>query len=75
MNIDVAKEIYTFQYFNKMSFEEFINMLQHGISLIQQYPGSDKLFISRTFPPEAQQSINIALTYNQELIVKELMIP
>lgn len=74
MNIDIAKEIYL-QYTQEMSFEDFEKRLQDGIHMLEQYADMDKRLLNRYVPAEAHTSIHIALTYNQELMVKALLMP
>jgi hypothetical protein len=73
MNEAVARELYELRYCEKMSLEHFITRLQRGQKLIAQNPVTDKLFVSRHYNPDDQVAINIALEYNQDLMVKLLM--
>lgn len=72
MNFDVAKELYYQKYCHEMSFEEFKLLLTMGISLVENKSFSNHSSLQNLKPVELK-SVNIALAYNEELIVKALL--
>lgn len=69
MNMDVVKKMYHLNYSTELSLEEFERNLQKGIELLKLNNTTDKLFMSRFYSLEDQKAINLALEYNQELMV------
>ncbi len=74
MNIEVAKEIYELRYQKEMSFDDFTQVLEQGLKLLNENPCVDKVFMSRFYKVDDLKCVNIALEYNEELMVKLLML-
>jgi hypothetical protein len=72
MNEEVVQQVYASNYMDEMSEQQFRSMLLRGLQLVSQLSDTDKLFISRFFKGDDLKSVNIALTYNQELMIKLL---
>jgi len=73
MNVTIANEVYTLYYSNELPLDKYLALLQRGIDLLERNPNTDKLFISRFYKDEDLSAVNIALRYNQEVMVKFLM--
>jgi hypothetical protein len=72
MNEEVIREVYAAQYMDQMSEDKFRSLLSHGLQLLSQISETDKLFVSRFFKGDDLKAVNIALLYNQELMIKLL---
>lgn len=68
MNMKTAKSLYQENYINDMNWEAFDRTLHKGMSILRQNPHLDNDDI-RTYSIEDQKAINIAMEYNQELMV------
>jgi hypothetical protein len=72
MNEEVVQQVYASNYMDEKSEQQFRSMLLRGLQLVSQLSDADKLFISRFFKGDDLTAVNIALTYNQELMIKLL---
>ena len=72
MNEEVLHQLYTSQFQDQMSEEQFRAMLLRGQQLASSLSDTDKLFISRFFRGDDLKAVNIAQLYNQELMIKLL---
>jgi hypothetical protein len=72
MNEEVVQQVYASNYMDEMSEQHFRSMLLRGLQLVSQLSDTDKLFISRFFKGDDLKAVNIALMYNQELMIKLL---
>lgn len=68
MNMKTAKALYQENYQNIMNWETFGNSLHKGMNILRQNPYLDDNDI-RNYSIEDQKAINIALEYNQEMMV------
>lgn len=74
MNAEVAKEIFELRYSTRMNYDQFAKLLEKGLGVLERNPAIDKLVASRICMPEELNAVNIALDYNQEIMVKHLML-
>lgn len=72
MNVSIAREVYQLQYIDEMNEEKYMELLETGLNLLRNNPNTDKIFINRFYKGDDLKAINIALMYNQELMVKLL---
>ncbi len=73
MDRNAALEVFAKDYSETMTEVEFFQMLQKGLELLRKNPSADKLVISRLYGVEDQKAINIALSYNEKLMVRLLL--
>jgi len=73
MNAEVAREMFENNYRNEMTYERFISLLEKGLKLAQNHPVTDRVYVSRVFQHEDIKAINLALAYNQEVMLKLLL--
>ncbi len=74
MDTAIATELHALHYSETMTLAEYQAKLEKGLMLISKNPVTDKLFVSRFYNQEDQVAVNIALQYNEELMVRLLMI-
>jgi len=72
MNEEVARYVYHNSYGGQMEEEQFFTLLQKGLEFAANNP-TDKLFINRFYKGDDLKAVNIALEYNQELMIRLLM--
>jgi hypothetical protein len=73
MNLEIAKLVYDQYYANEMDADHFHNLLKKGLQLLTVNPNTDKLFISRYYNGDDYIAVNVALRYNQEVMIKLLL--
>lgn len=73
MNMKTAKSIYQDKYINDMNWEAFDKTLNNGMNLLRLNPDLDRNSM-RTFSIEDQKAINIAMEYNEGLMVMLLQL-
>jgi len=73
MNLEIANDVFHRFYGTELSEEKFTALLQRGIYLLSQNSNTDKLFISRYYKDEDLTAVNVALRYNEQLMIKLLM--
>lgn len=72
MDITIANEVYRLHYLNEMAEEHFLRLLQKGIEMLTSNQNVDKALISSFGCYEDLKAINIAMRYNQELMIRLL---
>ena len=73
MNRSVATDVYQHQYVNELSEEKYMTLLTKGLELLARNPNTDKLFVNRFYRDDDLKAVNIAMAYNQELMVRLLL--
>lgn len=73
MNTSIAHDVYDSLYSSELSEEKFMTLLERGLQLLTQNSNTDKLFVHRFYKGDDIKAVNIALTYNQEVMVRLLM--
>jgi hypothetical protein len=71
MDLEVAQEVYEQNYNHQLPWEQYIKLLDKGLVLVKTNP-TDKIFINRYYNDEDRTAVNIALQYNQDLMIKLL---
>ena len=71
MITELANEIYDLRYSHEMTLEQYKVLLQKGLEFIRNNP-TDKLFISRFYKGDDLKAVNLALEYNQEVMIRFL---
>ncbi len=73
MNSDVAKTLYDTHYKNIMSFEDYENLIEKGMNLLKKSSEIGKNNFDSLYKSEDQRAVNIALEYNEAVILQKLL--
>lgn len=73
MNLDIANKLYEREYSDSVAYEHFMRMLKTGLHLAQHHPIGDKLYVHRIFQHDELRAVNVALAYNQEMMMMLLL--
>jgi hypothetical protein len=71
MDFEVAQELYGQTYTDQLPWEQYLKLLDKGLVLIKTNP-TDKIFINRYYNDLDRRAVNIALEYNEQLMIKLL---
>lgn len=71
MNLDFAQEYFTQNHQHEMSFEDFLHILNKGLNLVKEH--HNQVFQSSNLSNSDLNSLHVALSYNQHVILKELI--
>ncbi|MBL7717669.1 MAG: hypothetical protein JNL72_02435 [Flavipsychrobacter sp.] len=65
MQFEIAKDIYEHKYQDRVSLDNYLEHVEHGLNLLENQSGSTDI--------QELEDMNLALEYNMEVMLKHLM--
>ena len=65
MELEITKDIYEHKYQDKVSYDNYLEHVEHGLELLEHHSGATDV--------TELEDMNMALEYNMEVMLKHLM--